>query len=182
MADLANSVGTFLTLATSWYKNATAHSTASATLKNHLRNFAHFHTHIWDPIEAFFLLNRQKRQNPLLLYRAVRVLHLDISLQDWLADAGFRPARRNIVVVVARRSRGSAPPRHYLVKRKESEHGRLALPWFGVTGKEVAFFALFEKLIEAYEKVEADYPPDAYGFISTVVGYQFVNCIELPTI
>lgn len=108
MADIAAVVGTFLTLTTEWYKNATVHNTASATLLHHLRNLNQFQAHIKDPIDSLFRLYRPRADHqqldPLLLFQAVRVVHLNASLQDWLYDAGFRPAKRSEVVVVNRRA------------------------------------------------------------------------------
>ena len=53
MADVAGAVGTFLTLATSWYKEANARGTASATFDNHYKNFNHFHEYVKDPIHGW---------------------------------------------------------------------------------------------------------------------------------
>lgn len=169
MADIAAVVGTFLTLTTEWYKNTTAHNTASATLLHHLRNLNQFQVHIKDSIDSLFRLYRPRADHqqldPLLLFQAVRVVHLNASLQDWLYDAGFRPAKRSEVVVVNRRARGSAAPQSYFIKRRQSGDGQLSLPRFGVTSKESAFVTLFERLERAYEKVEAAYPHGAYRFI-----------------
>lgn len=167
MADIANTVATFLTLATTWYKNATARNTASATLKHHLTTFFQYQVHVSDPIESLFQLNRRHRQNPLLIYQAARVLNLQANLLEWLTEAGFRPVRFD-TVIVRRRDYYPASPWRYFVTRRRSRQGQLVLPTFGVTGKEVAFLALFEKLKEAYEKLEAVYPQDAYRYIRPV--------------
>lgn len=171
MADIANVVGTFLALATNWYKIAAARNTASASLVYHLKNLNQFQAYIQGPLESLFLLNdpydTHQQLDPLILAQAVRVLHLNASLQEWLFDAGFRSVRRRVEIIVVRRPRGSALPQNYFVKRQHSEQGQLTLPWFGVTEKEVAFGTLFDKLEKAYERLEAAFPSDAYG-IETV--------------
>jgi len=164
MADAANAVGTFLSLATGWYKNATARGTASATFDNHYQNFKQFHVHIRDPIESLFNLPDWRR-NPLLLRQAARILHLLADLRAWLADAGFTYANRSIVVTVVHRNGSSAPTPAHLARRQRRGHGHLVHPLFGVTGKEVAFITLFERIRAAYERLEDSYPLEAYHYI-----------------
>jgi hypothetical protein len=165
MADAVNAVGTFLCLATDWYKNGTARGTASATFDNHYKNFKQFHSHIRSPIESLFRLHGQRR-NPLLLYQAIRILHLLIDLRAWLADAGFSTARRGTIVTVVHRNSTSVPIQAHLVRRQQRGHGQLVHPWFGVTSKEAAFITLFERIRAAYERLEDSYPLEAYHHIA----------------
>lgn len=164
MADAANAVGLFLSLATDWYKGATARGTASATFDNHYKNFKQFHEHIRGPIESLVNLPEWRR-HPLLLRQAARILHLLVDLRAWLADAGFTYANRSVVVTVVRRNNTPAPAQAHLSRRQRRGHGHLVHPWFGVTGKEVAFITLFERIRAAYERLEDSYPLEAYGFI-----------------
>jgi hypothetical protein len=164
MADIAGVVGTFLTLFNTWYKDANAHSTASATFDNHYKNFEHFHEHIRGPLESLFNL-RPRRRNPLHFYQAIRVLNLLSDLRAWLTDAGFSTAKRSTIIAVIPRNSTSVPSQAHLVRRQQKGKGQLIHPWFGVTGKEVAFITLFERIRVAYERLEDSYPLEAYQYI-----------------
>lgn len=162
MADVASAVGTFLTLATGWYQAANARGTASATFDNHYKNFSHFHEYIKDPIESLFQLD-ERRRNPLHFHQAIRILHLLIDLRAWLTDAGFATAKRTTIITVLPRNSTSVPSQAHLVRRQQRGHGHLVHPWFGLTGKEVAFITLFERIRVAYERLEDCYPLEAYS-------------------
>lgn len=183
MADaILGTVGTFLSLATSWYKNAAARGTASATFDNHYRNFRRFHEHIREPIQALFELH-ERRRNPILLCQAVRILHLLSDLHAWLTEAGFYKADKSVVVFVARRNGSSVASQGHLERRQQRGHGQLVHPWFGLTGKEVAFITLFERIRLAYERLEDQYPLEAYGFVAdrVEVSRQTMPCIQART-
>ena len=155
MADIAGVVGTFLTLATNWYHAANARNLATATFNNHYKNFMQFHEHIQGPIESLFSPDRSRRY-PLSLYQAVRVLNLLIDLRAWLKDAGFRIERPGTVTGVE-----INPPNSYRFRRQRKGHGKLVHPCRGMTGKEVAFITLFERIRTAYERLEDTYPVEA---------------------
>lgn len=164
MADVAGTVGTFLTLATGWYQAANARGTASVTFDNHYKNFRQYHEHVRGPIESLFNLHTSRR-NPLQFYQAIRVLILLSDLRAWLTDAGFSTAKRGTVIAVVTRNITSVPSDAYLVRRQQKGNGNLVHPWFGVTGKEVAFITLFERIRAAYERLEDSYPLEAYQYI-----------------
>jgi hypothetical protein len=170
MADIAGTVCDFLTLATDWYHAANARRLATATFNNHYKSFKQFHEHIKGPIESLFNLPRS-RLNPLHLYQAVRVLNLLIDLRAWLTDAGFSIARRSTETKVV-----INPPNSYWVRRQRKGHGKLVHPWTGMTGKEVAFITLFEKIRTAYERLEDSYPFETYQSIPDPV---YVSCQPL---
>jgi hypothetical protein len=164
MADVANAVGTFLTLATGWYQTANARGTASATFDNHYKNFKQYHEHVKGPIESLFDLHTSRR-NPLHLYQAIRVLHLLIDLRAWLTDAGFSTAKRSTIIAVVPKNSTSVPSDAYLIRRQQKGNGHLVHLLFGLIGKEVAFITLFERIRVAYERLEDSYPLEAYNFI-----------------
>jgi hypothetical protein len=164
MGDVAGAVGTFLSLATGWYKGATSRGTASATFDNHYKNFLQFHEHIRDPLQSVFELD-ERRRNPLHYYQAIRILHLLVDLRAWLTDAGFSSAKRSTIVAVIPGNSTSVPSQAHLVRRQRKGHGHLVHPTFGLTGKEVAFITLFERIRAAYERLEDSYPLEAYNFM-----------------
>jgi hypothetical protein len=172
MADIAGAVGTFLTLATDWYHAANARNLATATFNNHYKSFKQFHEHIKGPIESLFSLDRSRRY-PLPLYQAVRVLNLLIDLRAWLKDAGFRIARPGTVTRAV-----IDPPNSYWLRRQRKGHGILVHPCRGMTGKEVAFITLFERIRTAYERLEDSYPIEAYQSIPAPV---YVSCQPLTS-
>lgn len=160
MADIAGTVGTFLDLATTWYKHLVTRKTADATLKNHIRNFGHYQIHIGSTIKGVF--DPKSKRHFQVRSQAIWVLQLDESLRQWLFDAGFKQTVQKAGKYLVR-ARGQQSGGVYAVTKRSDQPGLLKFPRFGVTEKETHFDALFQKLKDAFERLEGMMSDDYYS-------------------
>ncbi|KAK5698847.1 hypothetical protein LTR97_006495 [Elasticomyces elasticus] len=149
----------FVNLATTLYKNLASRKTADATLHNHIRIFARYQDHIAPITRDIF--ESKAYFHDYLIFQATWVLHLDDSLRQWLFDAGFRPTQQKAGVYLVR-ERTRAVSGWYTVEKRAAKPGPLKIPWFGVTEKETQFDLLFQKLKDAFDRLQTMYCDDHY--------------------
>ncbi|EMC95719.1 hypothetical protein BAUCODRAFT_148601 [Baudoinia panamericana UAMH 10762] len=159
MADIAGTVADFINIATGLYKNLQSRRNAHATLQNYLRNFTQYQLHIGPPTDD--LISNRAHRHGQLVDQAIWVLHLDESLRQWLFDSGFGPSKRKAGVYIIRRRQASSRAQ-YSAEFRPEHSGPPKFPRFGVTEKATTFDSLFQKVKDAFERLETMMSDDFY--------------------